>query len=296
MRYAWIAGHRDSWPVVVMCRVLAVSTSGYYAWRHRGPSARQQRRARIAQAAEVSHAESHGIYGYRKVHMDVVDVCQIVCCRETVRRAMKRLGLSGKQKRRFVRTTDSDHDRAVAANVLERDFTADRPNRKWLADLTYIPTSQGWLYLATVLDVFSRRVVGWSMSRTRDALLVCNALEMAVLHRCPGEGLIHHSDRGVQYTSERMAELFERHGITVSMSRKGDPWDNAMQESFYGALKTEWIDRPYETFEQARQEVFKYIEMFYNPRRRHASLGYLSPAEYERRWERGELAPEDQVA
>ena len=226
MRYAWIAAHKDSWPVVVMSRVLDVSTSGYYAWRQRGPSERQQRQERIARATQVSHAESHRIYGYRKVHKDLVEAYEIVCCHETVRRVMKRLGLFGKHKRRFVRTTDSDHGRAVATNVLERDFTAANPNKKWLADLTYIPTREGWLYLATVLDVFSRRVVGWSLSETRDTSLVCSALEMAVLHRCPDEGLIHHSDRGVQYTSERMRELFERHGITVSMSRKGDPWDN----------------------------------------------------------------------
>jgi putative transposase len=292
VKYAWIAEHRDFWPVRVMCRALKVSASGYYAWLGREPSERQRRRQRIAKAAREAHVESHGIYGYRKVYHDLQNDAQTACCLETVRCVMNDLGLSGKGKRRFVRTTDSDHDQAVAENVLQRDFTAAGPNEKWLADLTYIGTNEGWLYLATVMDVFSRRVVGWSMSEVRDADLVCNALEMALARRCPSEGLVHHSDRGVQYTSEAMRRLFEEHSITVSMSRKGNPWDNAMKESFYGSLKTEWIDGPYATCEQARQEVFKYIEMFYNPVRRHASLGYLSPAEYERRWERGELDTE----
>lgn len=296
MRYAWITEHRDSWPLARMCRALKVSRSGYYDWIHRDASECQRRRDRIASAAQKSHAASHGIYGYRKVYEDIVEGDELDCCCETVRRVMKDLGLCGKPKKRFVRTTDSDHQQPIAPNLLERDFTATGPNQKWLADLTYLRTNDGWLYLATVLDVFSRRIVGWSMSATRDAQLVCEALQMAVQHRCPEAGLIHHSDRGVQYTSDKLHELFELHDITISMSRKGDPWDNAMKESFYGSLKTEWIDGPFETAAQVRQEVFKYIEMFYNPVRRHASLDYLSPVEYERRWERGELDSMNQAA
>jgi len=272
-----------------MCRVLKVSTSGYYDWLTRKPSARQERRERIAEATERSHVESHGVYGYRKVHTDLIEDFEIACCAETVRQAMNDLSLAGKHKRRFVCTTDSDHTQPVAENILKRDFTASRPNEKWLADLTYIETREGWLYLATVLDVFSRRIVGWSMGSTRDAALVCRALEMAVSQRCPEPGLIHHSDRGVQYTSDQIHSLFSEHKITVSMSRKGDPYDNAMQESFFGSLKTEWIDGVYDSIEEAKASLFKYIEIFYNPKRRHASLGNISPVEYERRWQAGSL-------
>lgn len=296
MRYAWIDKHRDSYPVGLLCRVLKVSRSGYYAWRRRGPSAAGQRRQQIAQAAQQSHRDSHGTYGYRRVHRDVVEDHQIDCCRETVRRLMSDLGLSGRCRRRFVKTTDSHHDQPVAPNVLQRDFTATRPNHKWLADITYIRLTEGWLYLAVILDCFSRRVVGWSMSRRIDAALVCQALEMALRQRCPQSELVHHSDRGVQYASQKLRELLQREGVTMSMSRKGDPWDNAMLESFFGTLKTEWIDTGYATEELARLEVFKYIEMFYNPIRRHSALGYLSPAEYERRYDAGTLTPMDEAA
>jgi putative transposase len=287
---------RDFYPVGLLCRVLKVSRSGYYAWRRREPSARAQRRQEIARAAQHSHRHSHGTYGYRRVHRDLVDDHEIACCRETVRRVMADLGLWGKHKRRFVTTTDSNHDEPVATNRLQRDFTATRPDQKWVADITYIRLAEGWLYLAVILDCFSRRVVGWSMSRQIDAALVCQALEMALLQRCPQSDLVHHSDRGVQYASQRLRDLLQREGLTMSMSRKGDPWDNAMMESFFGSLKTEWIDTDYATEEEARRAVFKYIEMFYNPIRRHSALGYLSPAEYERRYEAGQLTPMDEAA
>ena len=209
---------------------------------------------------------------------------------------MSDLGLYGKPKRRFVTTTDSNHNEPVAGNLLQRDFTATRPNQKWLADITYIRMAQGWLYLAVILDCFSRRIVGWSLSRNIDADLVCDALAMALLQRCPEGDLVHHSDRGVQYASQKLRERLAQHDVTMSMSRKGDPWDNAMMESFFGSLKTEWIATGYDTEEEARMEVFKYIEMFYNPTRRHSALGYVSPAEYERRYEAGELTPMDKAA
>jgi transposase InsO family protein len=275
---------------------LQVSRSGYYAWRRREPSARTQRRQEIAQAAQRSHGDSHGTYGYRRVHRDLIEDHQIACCRETVRHVMGDLGLSGRHKRRFVKTTDSNHDEPIATNRLQRDFAATRPNQKWVADLTYIRLVEGWLYLAVVLDCFSRRIVGWSLSRTIDAALVCAALEMALRRRCPQSDLVHHSDRGVQYASQAFRDLLTREGLTMSMSRKADPWDNAMMESFFGSLKTEWIDTDYAAEEQARMEVFKYIEMFYNPTRRHSALGYLSPAEYERRYEAGQLIPIDEAA
>lgn len=296
MRYAWIETQRDCYPLKRLCRVLQISRSGYYAWRRRPPSATAERREAMAQAARESHRDSHGTYGYRRVHRDLREDRAIVCSRETVRRVMADLGLSGRQKRRFVKTTDSNHAEPVARNLLQRDFTATRPNQKWLADITYIRVAEGWRYLAVILDCFSRRIVGWSLSRRIDAELVCAALAMALLRRCPQEDLVHHSDRGVQYASQKLRETLARHKVTMSMSRKGDPWDNAMMESFFGSLKSEWIATGYATEEEARMELFKYIEMFYNPTRRHSALGYLSPAEYERQYETGQLTPMDEAA
>jgi putative transposase len=273
-----------------MCRVLKVSRSGYYAWCRRGPSATAQRRGQIARAAQESHDDSHGTYGYRRVHRDLIEDYEIACCRETVRQVMAELGLCGRPKRRFVKTTDSNHDEPIAANRLQRDFTATRPDQKWLADITYLRLTEGWLYLAVILDCFSRRIVGWSLSRAIDADLVCAALEMALSRRCPSGALVHHSDRGIQYASRSLRKRLADAGLTMSMSRKGDPWDNAMMESFFGSLKTEWVVTGYATEQEARMEVFKYIEMFYNPTRRHSALGYLSPAEYERRHEAGPLS------
>jgi putative transposase len=296
VRYTWIDQQRDGYPRKLLCRVLRVSRSGYYAWRRREPSPRAQRRQQIGQAVRESHRAAHGTYGYRRVQQDLADDPQTACCRETVRRVMADLGLCGRHKRRFVKTTDSNHAEPIAANRLQRDFTATRPDQKWLADITYLRLTQGWLYLAVVLDCFSRRIVGWSLSQPIDAALVCAALEMALQWRCPQRDLVHHSDRGVQYASGALRGLLQREGLTMSMSRKGDPWDNAMRESFFGSFKTEWIDTEYATEAQARMEVFKYIEMFYNPTRRHSALDYLSPAEYERRYEAGQLTPMEQAA
>ena len=296
MRYAWIQTQRDDYPLGLLCRVLKVSRSGYYAWRRRLPSATAQRRRMIAWAAQQSHDDSHGTYGYRRVHRDLIEDHEITCCRETVRQVMGQLGLCGRPKRRFVRTTDSNHAEPIAANLLQRDFTATRPDQKWLADITYLRLREGWLYLAVILDCFSRRIVGWSMSRAIDAHLVCAALEMALRRRCPQSALVHHSDRGVQYASGALRKQLKREGVTMSMSRKGDPWDNAMMESFFGSLKTEWMTTDYVTEAQTRMEVFKYIEMFYNPTRRHSALGYLSPAEYERRHQTGQLISMEQAA
>lgn len=289
MRYAWIETQRDFYPLGLLCRVLQVSRSGYYAWRRREPSATAQRRQQIARAAQQAHADSHGIYGYRRVHQDLIEDHEIACCRETVRQVMAELGLCGRHKRRFVKTTDSNHDEPIAANRLQRDFTATRPDQKWLADITYIRLTEGWLYLAVILDCFSRRIVGWSLSRHVDAELVCAALEMALGQRCPRGDLLHHSDRGVQYASRPLRQKLAAEGLAMSMSRKGDPWDNAMMESFFGSLKTEWITHAYASEAEARMDLFKYIEMFYNPTRRHSALGYQSPAEYERRYEAGQL-------
>ncbi len=281
MKYAWIKKHRRLFPTAVMCRVLKVSSSGYYDGVKRNPCSQQVRRISIAQAAARSYFESNRIYGYRKVYEDLQEE-NVICCEETVRRIMRRIGLYSRIKRKFVVTTDSNHALKIAENILGRDFTAKAPNQKWAADITYIPTKMGWLYLAVVMDLFSRRIVGWSMSENIDSKLVQSAMKMALLHRDPDEGLIHHSDRGVQYAAEDFQDLLDDNKVVCSMSRKGNCWDNACVESFFGSLKNEWTKgRIYESYEDGKNDVFNYIEMFYNRKRRHASLGYVSPAVYE---------------
>ena len=284
MKYAWIKDHRDRFTTALMCRVLKVSRGGYYDWRKRKASVRQQKREKLAQLARIYHERSRKIYGYRKVHEDLVREEKIACCKETVRKVMRQESLFSCVKRKFVCTTDSKHSLPVAENILDRDFEATAPDQKWVADITYIATEEGWLYLATVLDLFSRRIVGWSMSQHINAELVCSALKTAIAQRCPGDELLHHSDRGVQYAAQTFQELLDIHGIKCSMSRKGNCWDNASQESFFGKLKSEWIqNRIYPNREEAQQDIFYYIEVFYNRQRRHAALGYVSPAEYEAR-------------
>jgi len=285
VRYAWIKDHCRLFPKAVMCKVLTVSTSGYYDSIKRLPCPQQIRRRSIAQAAAHSYFESNRIYGYRKVYEDLRQE-QIICCDQTVRRIMREIGLYAHIKRKFVVTTDSNHTLQTADNLLDRNFTAKRPNQKWAADITYIPTKQGWLYLAVVMDLFSRRIVGWSMSENIDSKLVQSAMEMAIQHRNPNAGLIHHSDRGIQYASEGFQDLLTANKCVCSMSRKGNCWDNACAESFFGSLKNEWIrGKIYETYEEGKNDVFKYVEVFYNRKRRHASLGYVSPAVYEEMYE-----------
>ncbi len=281
MKYAWIKNHDREFAVSNMCDVLQASTSGYYGWLEHKPSTQRQRRGHIAQAAARFYFESERIYGYRKIYEDLRQA-NIDCCMETVRRIMKQIGLFSRVKRKFVHTTDSEHDMAVAQNLLDRDFTAAAVNKKWAADITYIPTEQGWLYLAAVMDLYSRRIIGWAMSEHIDSALVTSAMQMAISQRKPQTGLLHHSDRGSQYASDDFQDLLEDNGIVCSMSRKGDCWDNACMESFFGSLKTEWVrDKRYSSFTEAKKDIFKYVEIFYNRRRRHASLGYLSPAAYE---------------
>jgi putative transposase len=281
VKYTWIKEHDKEFTAAVMCKVLQVSGSGYYdRLKHKLSDARQ-RRQNIAQAAARFYFESERIYGYRKIYEDLREA-NIDCCMETVRRIMCQLGLFSRVKRKFVHTTDSDHTMAVAGNLLNRDFTAVSPNQKWAADITYIPTEQGWLYFAAVMDLYSRRIIGWSTSEHIDSALVLSAMKTAISQRRPQAGLLHHSDRGSQYASDNFQDLLADNGIVCSMSRKGDCWDNACMESFFGSFKTEWVrDKKYATFEEAKKDVFKYIEIFYNLRRRHASLGYLSPAAYE---------------
>ena len=280
MKYAWMKKHKRLFPVAVMCRALRVSTSGYYDSIKRAPCDQLIRRRSIAQAAAVSYFESQRVYGYRKVYEDLAE--DVVCCRETVRRIMRDIGLYSRIKRKFVVTTNSNHTLAIAENILNRKFTADGPNRKWAADITYIPTKVGWLYLAVVMDLFSRRIVGWSMSETINSQLVQSAMRMALGHRNPNAGLIHHSDRGVQYACDDFQKLLKDNKALCSMSRKGNCWDNACVESFFGSLKNEWIkSKIYGTFDDAKKDIFNYVEMFYNRKRKHASLGYVSPVVYE---------------
>jgi putative transposase len=285
VKYAWIKEHCDSYPVKVMCHVLKVGRSGYYTSVDRKPPPRALRTATIHQTVEHVHAESHGVYGSAKIAqcMQQDDALESAC-RNTVATAMRELGLKSRVTKAFTpTTTKSDPTKRPAANVLNRDFTADAPNRKWVTDITYLPTAAGWVYLAVVLDLFSRKVVGWSLGHSLATELVSDALRAAIENRRPDGGrLLHHSDRGCQYTSDLYQKTLRTLGIECSMSRRGCCYDNAAMERFFWSLKHEWTN--HETFanlEEARLSVFTYIETFYNPERLHQTLGYLSPDQYE---------------
>ena len=295
MRYACIERHREEYPVKLMCRVLEVARSGYYAWRERKPSTRAKRKERLRVEVRAIHRATKGRYGSPRVHAELQARGERVS-RKQVACLMREEGLKGKKRRRFRTTTDSAHTHPVAENVLERKFAVEEiagPDRAWVADITYVPTREGWLYLALVLDLASRLVVGWSMGETLESSLAVNALEMALLRRRPGEGLLHHSDRGVQYASNEYRELLEEQKAVVSMSRKGNCWDNAVAESWFGTMEIELIeDADWHTRAEARSAIFEFIEVWYNRQRRHSSLGYLTPAEYdERLWEAQRAAP-----
>ena len=283
MKFGFIKHHRRRWRVGVMCRVLQVSRSGYYAWTKRKPSARQLREQKLLTKIRIVHQENRELYGSPRVHRALrIDGEHV--SRNTVARIMRRAKIRAKSRRKFIpRTTDSRHQQPLADNLLDRDFTAAAPNQKWLADITYVPTGQGWLYHSAVLDCFSRKIVGWSMADHMETDLVAEALKMALEHRQPaGNKLLHHSDRGSQYASDDYQQILAGHGITVSMSGSGNCYDNAMMESFFATLKTELIHQQnYATREQAKQSIFEYIEVFYNRKRLHSSLGYLSPESFE---------------
>jgi putative transposase len=279
--FSFIEQHKEVWPVTVMCQALGVSTQGYYAWRGRPASAQQQRRDGLLGEIADIHEQVKGRYGSPRVHAEL-QARGHGCCVNTVARLMHQAGIRAKTARKFRHTTDSNHSRPVADNVLDRQFDPSAPNEAWVADITYVPTREGWLYLAVVEDLFSRRVVGWSMDSTMTSRLVVDALEMAVQRRLPGAELVAHSDRGSQYASEHYQRLLAQHGITCSMSDVGQCWDNAPMESFFASLKKELCHHEdYATREQARASIFEYIEVFYNRQRRHSTLGYVSPAEYE---------------
>jgi len=282
MRYGFVEGHRGRWPVRLMCRVLRVSPGGYYDWRGRPRSRTVARRDALVVAIKAVHGEVKARYGSPRIHAELVARGE-PCCVNTVARLMRREGIAAKTKRRFRCTTDSNHGRPVAENVLDRQFEPEAPDRAWTADITYVATGEGWLYLAAVEDLYSRQIVGWSMGSRIDSRLVVDALEMAIARRLPGAGLVAHSDRGSQYASEHYQRLLAGHEITCSMSRRANCWDNAPMESFFASLKKELTrGEIFATREEARASIFEYIEVFYNRIRRHSSLGYLSPAEYER--------------
>jgi transposase InsO family protein len=282
MRYGFVEGHRGRWPIRLMCRILRVSPGGYYDWRGRPQSRTAARRDALVVAIKAVHGEAKARYGSPRIHAELVARGE-PCCVNTVARLMRREGIAAKTRRKFRCTTDSNHGRHVAENVLDRQFEPEATNRAWTADITYVATAEGWLYLAAVEDLYSRRIVGWSMGSRIDSRLVVDALEMAIARRLPGAGLVAHSDRGSQYASEHYQRLLAGHEITCSMSRRANCWDNAPMESFFASLKKELTrGEIFATREEARASIFEYIEVFFNRIRRHSSLGYMSPAEYER--------------
>jgi len=264
-----------------MCTTLEVSRSGFYAWLGRGESERSLENRRLTELIREEHERSRKIYGSPRIHAALKSRGE-TCGLNRVARLMREAGIRSKVKRKFRRTTNSRHDHPVAANLLAQDFSTSGPNEVWASDITYIWTDEGWLYLASTMDLFSRAVVGWSMSSTMPASLVVNALSMAIDRRSPPAGMIHHSDRGVQYAAGDFQGLLDQHGIVCSMSGKGNCYDNAVKESFFHTLKTELCDHEhYRTREEARANIFEYIEVFYNRQRLHSTLGYLSPIVFE---------------
>jgi transposase InsO family protein len=279
--FPFIAQHQDVGPIRLMCDTLGVSPAGFYAWRSRPASDQQQRRDALLVEIAAVHTEVQQRYGSPRIHAEL-KAKGVACCVNTVAKLMHDNDIRAKSARKFKNTTDSNHPLPVADNLLDRQFEAQAPNERWVTDITYVPTREGWLYLAVVEDLYSRMVVGWSMADTMTSRLVVDALAMAVARRLPGEGLLTHSDRGSPYASDHYQRLLGRHGIACSMSGVGPCWENAPMESFFASLKKELVHHEdYQTRAEARASIFEYIETFYNPKRRHSSLGYLSPAEYE---------------
>jgi transposase InsO family protein len=281
VKFDFIAAKEVAFPVATLCRMLGVSSSGYYACKVRPPSKRVAEDARIAAEITAAHEASRNIYGSPRVHREL-KAKGIKTGKKRVERLMVENELRGRCKRRFVRTTDSKHDDPIAPNLLERAFETKAPNEAWVGDVTYIATAQGWLYLAVLLDLFSRRVVGWATSDTNDTALALAALEHAVCSRNPRAGLVHHTDRGSPYASKDYRAALAKRDISASMSRAGDCYDNAVAESFFASLKAEWVDhQDYVGHDAGHASIAEYIERFYNPTRRHSHLDYVSPIEFE---------------
>jgi putative transposase len=286
MRFAFILAERACWPVVVMCAVLKVSASGFYAWLRSTPSARAKKDERLKVLIGESFARSRKTYGSPRVHADLAGEH---VGRNRVIRLMQDGQLVARVRRRYRSTTMSDHDQPIADNLLDREFTATAPNQRWVGDTTELLTPTGKFYLAAIVDLYARAVVGWAMSAVNDRHLPIAALDQAVRRRCPDVGLLHHSDRGSTYASEDYQEVLREHGITCSMSRRGNCYDNAVMESWFSTFKAE-LGETFESIRRGKDLAFDYIEVFYNQQRRHSFIGYLSPAEYERRFHAQQLA------
>jgi len=263
-----------------MCRLLEVSRAGFYSWRRRPASVREQENRRLIVEIRAIHSTRRQVYGSPRIHAEL-RANGWRCGRNRVARLMRHHGIRARVRRQFRVTTKSAHQGAVAPNLLQRQFKATRPNQKWVADISYIRTREGWLYLAVLMDLFSRMIVGWALRERLTASLAIDALRMALQCRQPPLSLLHHSDRGSQYASEAYGRVLASHGIRPSMSRSGDCWDNAAMESLFGTIKSELLQADYVTRREARAEIFEYIEVFYNRQRRHSSLGYVSPAQFE---------------
>lgn len=290
MRFAFIEAEKATFPITLCCAVLRVSRAGFYAWRTRPPSARAGADQRLAVEVAAIHAASRQRYGSPRVHFELGERQQHVG-RKRVARLMRLQGLRARVPRRFRTTTDSQHALPIAPNVLARRFETPTPNTIWVTDMTYLWTLEGWLYLVVILDLFSRRIVGWAMSERMTRQLAVDALTMALTHRQPPPGLICHSDRGSQYASHEYRAVLAAHGIVASMSRRADCWDNAVAESFFSTLKLELVyESAWQCRTEARADVFEYLEVFYNGQRRHSSLGYLSPVAFERQYDQQERA------
>lgn len=282
MKYAYIQQHQQFFPIAAMCKVLKVSRSGYYDWCNRGESPRSNRDRYLLGYIRRVHDQSRQHYGIVKCWKQL-NREGIACGRDRVARLRREQGIYSKRRRRFVVTTRSKHRHWIAPNRLERDFTASSPNRTWVGDVTFIETRSGWLYLSVLLDLYSRKVVGWSMSNSNNGQLVKDALCMAIRHRQPGKGLVHHTDQGATYAMQSYRNELQAHGMVSSMSRKKDCWDNAVAESFFANLKNEliyWVN--FKTREEARAAIFDYIEVFYNRQRLHQTLNYQTPEQFER--------------
>jgi putative transposase len=281
MKYPFVSDHRRIFRVGLMCNVLDVSRSGYYTWLKRPESLRKKANNKLADQIKVIHAQKHKTYGAPRIHRELKEE-GVSCSRNRVARIMKQEGIRAVVPRKYKATTDSKHNLPVAPNLLKQDFNIKEPNKVWLADITYIYTLEGWLYLAAVMDLGCRCIKGWAMSNRLTKELALDALKMAICNYPETTGIIHHSDRGSQYASLEYQKLLKDNGLICSMSRKGNCWDNAPMESFFHTLKTEWVyGIKYNTRREARASLFEYIEIFYNRQRRHSALQYMNPCQYE---------------
>lgn len=283
MKYAWIKEHRNEYDITLMCEILGIGRTSYYDWLKSQPSPRDLENQQLSALIKGIFVESRNTYGTRRIRRMLMR-SGINISRRRVGKLMKEQDLCCKTKRKFKATTDSNHSLTISPNILNRDFSATAPNQKYVGDITYIWTLEGWIYLAVLLDVFSRKVVGWSIKKHMRTSLVNEALLMAIANRGVQEGLIYHTDRGSQYASNKHRKILNMYGITQSMSRKGDCWDNSVAESFFNSLKTEMVHHvTFKTRDEAKQAIFEYIEVFYNRKRIHSANDYFSPEEYEQR-------------